>query len=431
MFRPATPLNPEAKEFFKSDDRRDSMPICSLTDDPAIKGIRHNREKLYRLIREKPEQVWERFCRKYESLQSSSYKLTGELAKIEALWEETKAERDQLAQEIIRLQAAAKEAMAYEAGTDRGERNHKDLVDDLAATKASLAVITGERDSLFKENAQVTSERDQARNTIVDYVARMLKQAEGASSHPAILSDGNNVEFNTWKSEIRRKLAADSGYYPTAIHRLIYVSSRCEGFAKRHIDPRLCEGAICPYQDADDILKHLSIIFANRRTQAQVHYKELFMNYGDNFQVFLATFLRLSDETKRPEINRKRDIYSKLPRQMQTLMLEAFTSLSTPFDIFVEKCQEIPSDITLQFNTMANTKETKKVLAPAVKQTIMKDQKPVSNDRTSGTQTTLRDGTPIPILTSEQKHIFLREGKCFACEGDHVYRDCPHRRPVS
>jgi hypothetical protein len=46
---------------------------------------------------------------------------------------------------------------------------------------------------------------------------------------PPMFSDGKDVKFKDWKTEMKRKLLLNEDHYPTAAYRLVYVNSRCEG----------------------------------------------------------------------------------------------------------------------------------------------------------------------------------------------------------
>jgi hypothetical protein len=46
---------------------------------------------------------------------------------------------------------------------------------------------------------------------------------------PPMFSDGKDVKFKDWKTEMKRKLLLNEDYYPTATYQLAYISSRYEG----------------------------------------------------------------------------------------------------------------------------------------------------------------------------------------------------------
>ncbi|KAJ5099346.1 hypothetical protein N7532_006347 [Penicillium argentinense] len=95
---------------------------------------------------------------------------------------------------------------------------------------------------------------------------------------PPMLNDGKDVKFKTWRNEIRRKLLLNEDHYPTAAHQLTYVSSRCEGKARRHINPRMQDNAMNPrsYQNIQDVFDHLEGVFhdPNQKQAARVSHIE-------------------------------------------------------------------------------------------------------------------------------------------------------------
>ncbi|KAJ5661416.1 uncharacterized protein N7477_009032 [Penicillium maclennaniae] len=164
-----------------------------------------------------------------------------------------------------------------------------------------------------------------------------------------MLDDCKTVRFNAWATMIKRKLAANADHYPTAEHRMIYVASRCEGKALLYIHPRLEEDASNPYRDALDIMEHLKGVFQNpnRAAEAYQEYQRLTMKPKDNFNDFLAEFVRLAEEANQPEDRRKRDLYDKLPNLLQTQMMLLVDKTTVDFNEFVRTCQSAAHNITL------------------------------------------------------------------------------------
>ena len=84
---------------------------------------------------------------------------------------------------------------------------------------------------------------------------------------PPMFSDGKDVKFKDWKTEMKRKLLLNEDHYPTAAHQLAYVSSRCEGKALRLISPRMKEDSTAAYQTVQDVFDHLESVFHDPNNQ--------------------------------------------------------------------------------------------------------------------------------------------------------------------
>jgi hypothetical protein len=90
---------------------------------------------------------------------------------------------------------------------------------------------------------------------------------------------------------------------------------------------------------------HLEGVFdnPNRAAEAYQEYQHLMMKPKDDFNDFLAEFVRLAEQADQPEVRRKRDLYNKLPNLLQTQMVQSMDKTTTDFDKFVRKCQRYPS----------------------------------------------------------------------------------------
>ncbi|KAI9036251.1 uncharacterized protein KD926_002160 [Aspergillus affinis] len=115
---------------------------------------------------------------------------------------------------------------------------------------------------LKKDIANLTAER----NAIAVKWA-LSRDRTDTSSHrstkipdPPMLNNGEDPSFENWQLAIHQKMTANADHYPTAELRIAYVTSRCEGDARRHIYPRL---KIQDYRDFGEILSHLKRIFVD------------------------------------------------------------------------------------------------------------------------------------------------------------------------
>ncbi|KAJ5131599.1 hypothetical protein N7448_005757 [Penicillium atrosanguineum] len=248
-----------------------------------------------------------------------------------------------------------------------------------------------------------------------------------------MLDDGKTVRFNAWATIVKRKLAANADHYPTAEHRMIYVASRCEGKALLHIHPRLEEDASNPYRDASDIMEHLKGVFQNpnRATEAYQEYQRLAMKPKDDFNDFLAEFVRLAEEANQSEDRRKRDLYDKLPNLLQTQMMLLMDKTTVDFDEFVCTCQSAAHNITLQFKA----RESRKLTTPSSTGATTGTPTGVARSRASQSPFVKREGastTPYKPMSVEDRNALMKEGRCFNCrEQGHMTRECPKKNTVS
>lgn len=236
---------------------------------------------------------------------------------------------------------------------------------------------------------------------------------------PPMLSDGKDVKFKGWKTEMRRKLLLNEDHYPTAAHQLAYVSSRCEGKAQRHINPRMQDDAIAQYKTVQDVFDHLEGVFhdPNQKQVARDEYLALKMEPKQDFTDFLAEFTYFAEESEQPEGLRKRDLYRKLPLLLQNQVMIDAGDESTTLDQFIRKCQIasrlIAQQVANRVGNRGRSGANANANAPTSKtggQEAQAQKDPTRND-------------------PAKKASLMKEGRCFICEEQgHISRNCPKKR---
>ncbi|KAI9034722.1 uncharacterized protein KD926_006715, partial [Aspergillus affinis] len=110
---------------------------------------------------------------------------------------------------------------------------------------------------------------------------------------PPMLNNGEDPTFENWQLAINQKLTANGDHYPTATLRIAYVTSRCEGDARRHITPRLSTQG---YHDFGEMLSHLKSIFVNpnKARNARRKFNSIKMSAFKDYHTFASEFQYLA-----------------------------------------------------------------------------------------------------------------------------------------
>jgi zinc knuckle protein len=324
-------------------------------------------------------------------------------------------------------------ASTNQAFTELTEKNTQ-LEEEIARLKEQNP--TSDNHAVEEEYARIREERDAAIRerdgvlTTMRLMGTTLSRESPAPSttgskkstkmpDPPMLSDGKDVKFKAWKTEMRRKLLLNEDHYPTAAHQLAYVSSRCEGKALRHINPRMQDDAATPYRTVQDVYDHLEGVFhdPNQKQAARDEYLALRMEpKKQDFTDFLAEFTYLAEEAEQPEELRKSDLYRKLPIPLQNQVMAEAGDNDVSFEKFVRKCQITARLVNQQFANRAANSSTGGNRGRTGNRNAVNTKGPSIN-----APTTMR----IPRLTDKEKAALLREGKCFSCkESGHLSRDC-------
>ncbi|KAJ5465253.1 uncharacterized protein N7458_000939 [Penicillium daleae] len=323
----------------------------------------------------------------------------------------------------LREQLAALEDRMTPAGPDM-EEEYARLRTELDDTRKEMAALRSERDSLMTVMRLMGLSVANPNQITDDRGSPAPSQLGGKRStkmpDPAMFSDGKLVKFDDWMTDMKRKLLLNEDHYPTDAHQLAYVSSRCEGKALRHVQPRMKQGATEAYQTAEDVFDHLGSIFLdpNRRRMAQDQYIALKMDPKQGFNDFLSEFTYLADEADQPKGMRKDDLYRKLPTLLQNQVMADAGEDSVTLSQFVRKCQVTSRLISQQIISRAENRS----------------RNPNRTDTNAPSRNRNDPQTPKPStrLDDKEKAALLKEGRCFVCrEQGHISRNCPTKNQTT
>lgn len=372
----------------------------SLTLDGANDEIL-DVDGLLQWIQNDPETAWKILCKRMkdiEDLKNQVAALTGDhLDEITDLREQLAAQERAIAQD-------------------------QQVEEEYARLRTKTETLRKERDSLLTVmNLMRTTPAAAAGSERGDREASLTSAFGGSKKStkmpdPLMFSDGKEVKFKDWKSEMKRKLLLNEDHYPTPAHQLAYVSSRCEGKALRHINPRMQEDAATAYQTIQYVFDHLQSVFhdPNHQQVARDEYLALKIDPKQDFGDFLAEITYLAEESDQPTDLRKRDLYRKLPALLQNqVMIDAIRD-SVSLDEFVQKSQIAARLISQQIANRAENRNNNK------------------SSRTGGIRLNPnmnnQDRKPTNCLDDKEKAALLKEGRYFACrEQGHVSRNCPSK----
>jgi hypothetical protein len=179
------------------------------------------------------------------------------------------------------------------------------------------------------------------------------------------------------------------------------------------------------YKDAPDLLKHLETVFAdpNRQVNARKKYHDLTMRLNQDFNDFLAEFVRLAEEAEIVEEHRKEDLYHKITYKLQDLVMDQVDDATVDFEKFARHCQNRSTRISLRNVTTAARGRGRgwagSISTPTTTPTT---------SRTTPQTVTTTDNAQVKIEPGDRMNL-LREGRCFICRKQgHIGRDCPDRK---
>lgn len=195
----------------------------------------------------------------------------------------------------------------------------------------TLEIEVDELKARVKDQRNAMAELIQERDDALARVQELARQSESASAAPTgqkkstKLPDGKRFaggndpdpKFASWLIDIENKLETNADHYPTALSRMQYVESMCEGEAADHLVPRFSKDSPERYRDADDIIEHLKTIYhdANVVSKAKRKLRRLFMN-DTKFQDFLSQFVLTAQEAGFPASQWKDEIRLPLRRDL-------------------------------------------------------------------------------------------------------------------
>lgn len=289
------------------------------------------------------------------------------------------------------------------------------------------ARVKNQRDAM----AELIQERDEA----FARAQELARQSESASVAPASqkkstkLPDGKRFaggkdpdpKFASWLIDIENKLETNADHYPTALSRMQYIKSMCEGEAADHLVPRFKKDSPERYSDADDIIEHLKTIYhdANLASKAKRKLRRLFMNDA-KFQDFLSQFVLTAQEAELPASQWKDELYERLSPEMQKQLVKASYDDDMTYRDFIRECHQTANRLEI---IVENEKR-----APKGRGNKNGNSGGSVKDTTKDTSTPNKpkDGKgKVKIPWSEKKQL-MAEGKCFKCKmTGHMEGQCP------
>lgn len=201
------------------------------------------------------------------------------------------------------------------------------------------------QESVYEVN-NLTAEKEQAVQAYNDLMNdregtdRICKSTKLPDGKP--LTDGKDPKFEAWLMNIENKLRVNADHFPTPESRIAYVASRCEGEAQEHILPRFREDATDAYQDVEDLIDHLKLLYLdeNRVINARMEMRSLQMRKNDKFQEFLSKFTRLAQDSKLARTEWKEELYYRLSFDMQRAMIRESTDKLVSYEEFAQLCHQ-------------------------------------------------------------------------------------------
>ena len=213
---------------------------------------------------------------------------------------------------------------------------------------------------------------------------------------------------------MHQKLDTNADHYSTAILRKAYVTSRCEGDARRYLVPHLRPESHNPYNDAQDMLAHLKNILSdpNKGRNARRQYNNLKIAPKGKFYTFISNFRYLAVEAGIDPDYWREDLYQRLPFKLQELTISRFNDNEVNFDQYVEECArsaDLIDEILKYCNCTGQTPSSGR------RQSL---NAPTTANRTSPAIKTEEapSATSETSMDTETRNRLMNEGKCFRCQ---------------
>ena len=254
---------------------------------------------------------------------------------------------------------------------------------------------------------------------------------------PPLFSDGKTMPVSQWITRMKNKLFANADHFETEELKMMYILSRTEGLAAKHLDPRTREGSLSPFLSSTDMLLTLKEVFddPNRKLTAINEFRALRMGDKD-FHTFWAEFQRISFDLNYADDVLMTEMIHKLHNRIQRSI--AIAPEAKNIYELAHQCQRIyegmlQSDRTKRFanridqqkqrraatsgGTSSGAASSSKALVPAP---FPRKALPESKPR-------LFNPSPdaVPRLTSKEALILSKQGRCFKCkEFGHMAPTC-------
>ena len=254
---------------------------------------------------------------------------------------------------------------------------------------------------------------------------------------PPLFSDGKTMPVSQWVSRMKNKLFANADHFETEEIKMIYVESRTEGNAAKHLDPRMREDSPCPFRSSGEMLETLREIFddPNRKLTAINEFRSLRMGDKD-FHSFWGEFQRIAFNLTYDDETLMTEMIHKLHPTLQRLVVVGPPAKSV-YDLAkqcqriyegglqADKTERIANRIDMQKQRRTRTfgafASSSTALAPAAIAPAPFPRQPLSESKPR-----LFNPSPdaAPRLTQKELQILSKQGRCFKC------KELGHRTPA-
>ena len=193
---------------------------------------------------------------------------------------------------------------------DREENTRKEKLELEVSLRKDIEELSTTIEDLSNQLIKAKGSRREAFAPAIPFEA--ITKRSTKIPDPPLFSDGKTMPVSQWVSRMKNKLFANADHFETEEIKMIYVESRTEGNAAKHLDPRMREDSPCPFRSSGEMLEALREIFddPNRKLTAINEFRALRMGDKD-FHSFWGEFQRIAfnltydDETLMTEMIHK------------------------------------------------------------------------------------------------------------------------------
>ncbi len=258
---------------------------------------------------------------------------------------------------------------------------------------------------------------------------------------PPVLTNGKDPTFTSWKKLVIGKLTDNADHYRNEQARINYVFGRTGGDAQEHVQPRIGDGAIEPFQTAEEMLDHLSGIYEDpfRVDNARQSYRKLIMKANEQFTTFFTRFMHLAGQGQIPSSDLFDDLWDKVSLDLQQALIPMRRTVKTLPEL-KEACQGADNDLRrikeLRSRSRPSATPTSNLSGgPVTHQSLTVSTRFPSKERTqasTGQPSRLDPNRPRPVYDNPRTQDRSRRGECFRCgQFGHMVADCPVKNEVS
>jgi len=231
---------------------------------------------------------------------------------------------------------------------------------------------------------------------------------------------GKSPKFEDWLSMMENRFIIMDREYPTEQHRIAYIQTQIEGFAKEQIGKRFLKDNPRRFETVVEIFEALKVVFynPNRVQEALDKFRDLQMKSTQKYHDFLTTFTHHASEAEIPLETYKRELYSKLTPALRSMTWSQYNDAAITFESFSALCN------TAAYTFRTNlARENKPAASPSPALRVSPAPRmPQITTSASSTAAT----TPKKRMNEVERLTLRKEGKCFYCkEAGHIAINCP------